>query len=125
LIFILLLISSRIFGQNSLDRLNSKTDFESFSGLPLVEKYGEVSAIKLVYELKTKEIYYINSRYFRYHHEFCGYKLENDVDLLQDDFYTNFNKVEEWQQMMILASLERLGSLLKVERISVEPEEEK
>jgi len=51
--------------------------------------------------------------------------LENDVDLLQDDFYTNFNKIEDWQQMMILTSLERLGSLLNVDNISVDHEEEK
>jgi DNA-binding MarR family transcriptional regulator len=46
--------------------------------------------------------------------------LKNDVNLLQEDFYTNFNKLEKWEQMMILTSLERLETLLNVKHI---PEE--
>ncbi len=46
--------------------------------------------------------------------------LENDVDLIHEDFYANFNKLEDWEQMMILSSLDRLGSLLNVERVADE-----
>lgn len=46
--------------------------------------------------------------------------LKNDVNILQDDFYSNFNKLEDWEQMMILTSLNRLGSLLNVENIEEE-----
>ncbi|MGD1816721.1 MAG: MarR family winged helix-turn-helix transcriptional regulator [Pleomorphochaeta sp.] len=46
--------------------------------------------------------------------------LKNDVNLLQEDFYSNFNKLEKWEQMMILTSLERLETLLNVKHI---PEE--
>ncbi|MCY1152164.1 MAG: MarR family transcriptional regulator [Sphaerochaetaceae bacterium] len=46
--------------------------------------------------------------------------LENDVDLIHEDFYANFNKLEDWEQMMILSSLDRLGSLLNVERVANE-----
>lgn len=91
-----------------MNRLDSKTDFESFSGLPLVEKYGEVSAIKIVYELKTKEIYYINSRYFKYHHEFCGYKLENNVDL---EYFNNINYSNDSKRKYLLANINYYKSL--------------
>ncbi len=43
--------------------------------------------------------------------------LKNDVNLLQEDFYSNFNKLEKWEQMMILTSLERLETLLNVKHI--------
>jgi DNA-binding MarR family transcriptional regulator len=46
--------------------------------------------------------------------------LEHDVDLIHEDFYANFNKLEDWEQMMILSSLDRLGSLLNVERVADE-----
>ena len=102
LILVLVLLSIKIYGQNSVNRLDSETDFESFSGLPLVEKYGEVSAIKLVYELKTKEIYYINSRYFKYHHEFCGCKLEKNVDL---EYFNKFNYSNDSKRKYLLANI--------------------
>ncbi len=46
--------------------------------------------------------------------------LKYDVDLLQEDFYKNFNKLEDWEQMLILAALDRLGVLLNVKNISDE-----
>ena len=53
----------------------------------LSEKYGQVSSIKLVYEIKTKKLYYFNSKFFRYHHEFCSVILENKLEV------PDFNKV--------------------------------
>jgi len=108
LIFILVLLSIRIYGQNSVNRLDSETDFNNFSGLPLDEKYGEVSAIKLVYEIRTKEIYYINSRYFKYHHEFCGYKLESEVDL---EFFNKINYSNDSNRKYLLANINYYKSL--------------
>ena len=108
LIFVLILRSFRIFGQNSVNRLDSKTDFDNFSGYPLVEKYGEVSAIKLVYDLKTKEIYYLNSRYFKNHHEFCGYKLENEVDL---EYFNEINYSNDSRRKYLLANINYYKSL--------------
>jgi DNA-binding MarR family transcriptional regulator len=46
--------------------------------------------------------------------------LENDVDLIHEDFYSNFNKLDDWEQMMILSSLDRLGLLLNVEKVTEE-----
>ncbi len=47
--------------------------------------------------------------------------LASDPKLLQEDFYRDFDELEEWEQMMILSSLKRLGSMLNAEHISVEP----
>lgn len=85
--FLLILVSFNVLGQKFLNKLENKTNYENLSGLPLVEKYGEVLALKLVYDLKTKKIYYINSKNFKYHYEFCNYKLENNTEL------KSFNKI--------------------------------
>lgn len=47
--------------------------------------------------------------------------LNNDVDLLQEDFNKNFNKLEDWEKMMILASLNRLDSILNLSPLGSEP----
>lgn len=88
--------------------LDSKNDFDNLSGLPLVEKYGQVSALKLVYELKTNEIYYINSKYFKYHHEFCSYKLENEVDL---EYFNKINYSNDSKRKYLLANINYYKSL--------------
>lgn len=80
-ILLLLLPTLAMYGQGSLKRLESRVEFDRLSGPPLAEKYGDVSAIKLVYELSSKTIYYINSKNFRYHHDFCIYRLGHEVDL--------------------------------------------
>lgn len=49
--------------------------------------------------------------------------LKNDVNLLQEDFNINFNKLETWEQMMILTSLNRLDSILNLESLSPEQED--
>lgn len=108
LIFLFVLLSFDILGQNYLNRLDSKTDFDNFSGLPLEEKYGEVSALKLVYDLKTKEIYYINSEYFGYHHQFCGYYLEKDVDL---EYFNTVNYSNDSSRKYLLANINYYKSL--------------
>ncbi|MGE0076709.1 MAG: PEP/pyruvate-binding domain-containing protein [Bacteroidales bacterium] len=108
LIFILVLFSFRISGQNSVNSLESKVDFDNFSGLPLVGKYGQVSAIKLVYELKTQKIYYINSRHFKYHHEFCNNRLENEVDL---EYFNRINYSNDSERKYLLANINYYKSL--------------
>lgn len=91
-----------------MNKLDSKTNFDNLSGLPLVEKYGEVSAIKLVYDLRTKEIYYINSRYFKYHHEFCVNKLQSDVDL---EYFNKINYSNDSKRKYLLANINYYKSL--------------
>lgn len=108
LILICAMFSTIAVGQNSANRLDKEIDFKNFSGLPLVEKYGEVSAIKLVYDLETKIIYYINSKYFKYHHEFCGYKLEDDIDL---KYFNEINYSDTPKRKYLLANINYYKSL--------------
>lgn len=65
-----------IIAQNSMEALSNKAEFDRLSGLPLTGKYGQVSAVKVVYEINSKKIFFINSHYYDYHYEFCKSELE-------------------------------------------------
>ena len=47
--------------------------------------------------------------------------LENRPSLLQEDFSEKFIKLEDWEKHMILASLERLASMMNAENIDAPP----
>ena len=107
-ILVLVLLSLKMYGQSFVKRLDSKADFDRLSGLPLAEKYGDVSAIKLVYELSSQTIYYIHSKNFRYHHDFCNNKLDNDFDL---DYFNKINYSNNPNRKYLLANINYYKSL--------------
>ena len=69
LIVLLNCCSSAPIAQEYLNSL-SETDFIALQREPLSSKYSQVQAVKLVYDLKEKEIYYISNS-FQYHNKFC------------------------------------------------------
>jgi len=70
-----LLCSISTFAQEFKPQLNHKIDFEEFSGEPLANKYGNVSSIKVVYELRTQKLHFINSHNYKNHLQFCQKQL--------------------------------------------------
>lgn len=104
----LVLFSVELFSQSSTHLLNTKSDFENFSGLPLSEKYGQVSALKIVYEIQTEKIYYINSKFYKYHHEFCSRKLQNDIEL---EYFNKVNYSDDSKRKYLLANINYYKSL--------------
>lgn len=53
------------------------------SGSPLSSKYGNIASIKVVYELKNGQLHFLNSGYYKYHFEFCQFKLNGTDDLYE------------------------------------------
>jgi hypothetical protein len=86
LLIILLLLSAFSYAQDYTYELNEKQKFDEFSGPPLVSKYGNVTAVKVVYDLRKKQVYYINSNKYNNHYEFCYSVLKYPHGL------GNFNK---------------------------------
>ncbi len=84
-LFLLLLIFSACSSkaQESVQSIDDQETFMKLSGLPLSAKYGNIASIKVIYDLKTKQIYFINSGYYKYHFEFCQFKLKGTDDLNQ------------------------------------------
>lgn len=61
-----------LFGQSYLNKLETPEDFEKLSGTPLVEKYGQVNAVKLVFDLNSEKLYFLNAKNYKYHYAFCN-----------------------------------------------------
>jgi pyruvate, water dikinase len=85
--FLLFTLTGQAQSQTYLDTLKQKSDFDNFCGMPLSSKYGQVVAVKVVYDLQTEQLYFINSKYYKYHHEFCQGTIESQIEL------DNFNAV--------------------------------
>ncbi len=59
------------FSKDYLQKLTNKKEYESFQTRPLVLKYGNVAAVKVVYNLNDSNLFFVNSNRFYYHYNFC------------------------------------------------------
>lgn len=71
--------------------LKDSNEFRQFSGTPLVAKYNGVSTVKVVLDLSSNKLYFINSRFFTYHFDFCEDVLgfQGGLTLFNQTNYTN------------------------------------
>ena len=74
--------------EDFLSAIQCATDFSFLMGLPLSSRYAQVDAIKLVYDLKTNALYFINNQKYSFHYEFCARFLSYPGEL------SEFNAVE-------------------------------
>jgi hypothetical protein len=72
------------------------------SGAPLSSKYGNIASIKVIYEIKTDKIYFINSNFYKYHYEFCQFNLNENNDLGE---FNRSNYDESEDRKYLLANL--------------------
>lgn len=98
-LFLLLILFSSCSSeaQRSVSSIQNKEGFATLSGSPLSSKYGNIASVKVVYDLKSKELYFLNSSFFQFHYEFCQVILGEKMDLYQfnidnydDSPYRNF-----------------------------------
>lgn len=84
------------YAQPFLSKLETESDFKILSGLPISGKYGQLDAVKVVFDLKSKKLYFLNAKNFEYHHEFCSRVLKNYQPLgtFNDNNYSNTPKRE-------------------------------
>ncbi len=59
----------------SLNKLSCAKEFNYLQGAPLSSKYGQVECVKIVYNINDKQVYYINSKLFQFHYDFCTFAL--------------------------------------------------
>ena len=78
---LLFLISLQAVGQPYLNTLASSKEFKILQGNPLSDKYGQVVSIKVVYQIASKKLFYINGSRFTVHHQFCEEILGYDLGL--------------------------------------------
>ena len=72
--FILICMSTYSFSQDSthfLSQISSEDEYALLKGDPNTSKFGEVDAVKVLYDIINDSIYFINSDYYNYHVSFC------------------------------------------------------
>jgi len=62
-----------------LSDLSTNLDFQTIKGSPNTNKFVEVDAVKVIYDIKHDSLYFMNSNLYDYHFSFCvtylGYKF--------------------------------------------------
>ncbi len=104
IVFILLGVLFTLQGhsQRYLEHLDNQEAFNNFSGLPLTAKYGQVSAIKMVYDLGSEELYFINTNDFKYHYFFCQTVLN---DRSSNDQFNEVNYSNDSRRRYLLGNI--------------------
>ncbi|WP_054850738.1 PEP/pyruvate-binding domain-containing protein [Olleya sp. ITB9] len=99
-----LLITNLAYCQvNFKNNLKSESDFNSLKTAPVTKKYGRVDALKVVYDIKSKQLYFINSKVYKYHFRFCSGYL-NISQSLQQFNNTNY-KAEHKNKRFLLGNI--------------------
>lgn len=71
--------------------LHSQVQFDQWSSKPLYQKYGQVAALKIVYDNTTDKLYFVSSEVYEYHYEFCIAELgfPNDLGRFNEEAYSS------------------------------------
>ena len=82
IIFIAFFLTSKVYAQQFLNKLENHEQFQKLAGEPLNTNIGNLESVKIVYDVKDKKIYFINSRIYKYHLDFCiGYlRVQDDIE---------------------------------------------
>lgn len=64
-----------------LTDINSRKEFDALKGAPLDDKYADDEAIKIIYDLKEKKLYFMQSEKYIFHFAFCSEVLHYHYDL--------------------------------------------
>ncbi len=79
-----------------LNSLKCYKQFNFLEGPPLSSKYGQVQCVKIIYSLQDKQVYYTNSKMYRFHYDFCTAQLgySQSLEYFNYDQYGETDKRE-------------------------------
>ncbi len=89
-------------------RVGCPDDFNYIKGKPLTEKFGRAESIKIVYSIKDKKVYFINSTRFPFHFDFCVNVLRENDDL---EYFNKYNYNENSKREFVLSNLNYYSSV--------------
>lgn len=87
--------------------ITSKKQFDSFAGPPLSAKYGDVSSVKVLVDVKGKSPIFLNSKFYKYHHQFAGEIYRGNFDLFE---FNQLNYSDDPEREFYLANINFLES---------------
>lgn len=90
-----------------LPQILCKSDFKVLQGKPLSDKYGNVSAVKVVYQLRQDKLYFIQSAKYRLHYDFCNAYLHEYNNL---STFNTFEYSDSKARKYVIANLNHYES---------------
>jgi hypothetical protein len=84
------------------DSITCPDEYKIIQGPPLLQSMGQVASVKIVYEITTKRIYFVSSKKFSMHYDFCKAILAYPYD------HTMFNNEQYFKtdnRLYYLASI--------------------
>ncbi len=91
---------------DSLAKLESKGDFMTLAGPPLTLKYGAVRSVKVVLDLPDSALYYVHSRRYPLHYDFCAQQLGFRGGQV---LYNQWNYSQSKLRRFVLGTLNQFG----------------
>lgn len=101
-LFLALLTVHATSAQRSLKSIQNATEFTRLAGNPLSSKYGNVESVKVVVETKSKRLYFLSSKHYKYHYDFCTQQLYYGYDLF---VFNDENYGADYQRDYLLANV--------------------
>lgn len=69
--------------EDFLSKIKCEEDFIILKSTPISNNFSQVDALKLVYDIKNKKLYFTNSTKYKFHYDFCssflGYKKDLSI----------------------------------------------
>lgn len=88
----------------------TQTEFDAYAAEPLSSKYGQVVAVKVVYDLHSERLHFLDSKQFKYHHEYCRFQLKYNVTLRE---FNDINYSNDSHRRFLLANINYFKALNK------------
>ena len=109
LVFLLILFSSLlVYGQKDHHVILNQAEFKEWSSAPLYEKYGEVSALKVVYDRLKDQLYFVSNQDYEFHYEKNSETKKVKLNLLEHVTFINKGSIANK-----LSSLEE-GTIIEI-----------
>ncbi len=98
-VFFFLLVLPVSYGQVALKELKKYREFQELAGPPLNTNLGKVESVKVVYDLRGKNLYFIQYKRYRFHYGFCVDYL-SDIHTLEDFNQINYSTSPEREYLL-------------------------
>lgn len=96
--FIFIFIITSLRAQSYSAALSNYEAYKAFRGKPLSDKFSNIESVKIVYDLKSKKMYYFNSTLISHHYDFVTNYLgyDKDVEIFNRENYSDTEKNRDY-----------------------------
>ena len=106
IVFILFFFGLISWAQNHVSTLKDKKIFDQLKGKPLTDKFSNIESLKVVYDLKSKKLYYFNSIKSKLHYDFVVNHLSYPNDL--EEFNRENYSANESERDFLLGNINHI-----------------